>query len=59
MSASPDRLERMEQELSQAIEGMEEALDHANGTCSKKIKRRTTKVRRSIMKLAEEGSVEQ
>ena len=50
----PKRREEMERELEQAIEGMESALEHANGTCSQKIRRRTIKVRRSIRKLAED-----
>ena len=55
---SADRIERMEQELELAIEGMESALDQANGNCTRKIRRRTTKIRRALRDLAEEGENE-
>jgi len=48
----------MEQELELAIEGMESALDQANGNCTRKIRRRTTKIRRALRDLAEEGENE-
>jgi sugar-specific transcriptional regulator TrmB len=57
MSAKDPRLEDMERELNEALEKMDRALSNANGECSKKIRegRRTTRVRRALKKLAEEG----
>ena len=58
MSANDQRQADMERELKEAIEGMEEALDNANGACAKKVRRRTIKIRRAIRKIAEEPASE-
>ena len=47
-----------EDELAQAIQNMEDALEKANGNCARKIKRRTTATRRSLLRIAEEGPVD-
>ena len=46
----------MEKELSEALESMDKALDQANGTCAKKIRGRTIKVRMSLLSLLESRS---
>ena len=43
-----------EQELDEAIESMDAALENANGACAKRIKRRTTATRRALLRLAAE-----
>ena len=53
-----EREEEMDRKLSKAIQNMEEALERANGECTRKLRRRTTKVRRELRKLAEEPPIE-
>ena len=47
-----------EDELAQAIQNMEDALEKANGNCAKRVKRRTTATRRALIKIAKEDPVD-
>lgn len=51
MNARDRRQEELERELEEAIKSLSQTLDKVNGACAKKIRGRTTKVRRSIMDL--------
>ena len=43
-----------EQELDEAIESMDAALENANGVCAKRVRSRTTATRRALLRLAAE-----
>ena len=49
MSDKQKKQEEMERELDEAIEGMEDACDNANGNCAKKVRSRTIRVKMSLM----------
>ena len=58
MSQRESRQEELERELDEAIKSLGKTLDRANGNCAKKIRGRTTKVRRSLMDLLGEENNE-
>ena len=50
----PEKSEK-EKELEAAIKRMNEALDSANGNCARRIRSRTTAMRRALLDLAGEA----
>ena len=46
--------ERQEETLDEAIKAMDEALENANGRCTERVRRRTTKTRRALREIAGE-----